>query len=326
MLRYGGANGSKGRLQNARYLKGGREIDIIPFDKIINYMRITRSTIQHLRLPFSLFLMPIFLFAWAQVGAPHAYNAWAAFVVLHVFIYPASNGYNSYFDRDEGSIGGLEHPPSVTPDLYAVALLWDGIGIVLAATISPAFAVMVTVYGLVSKAYSHPWIRLKKYPIASWLTVGLFQGGFTYLMSVSALLGLGWQAWLAPQHLWPAALATVLLLASYPMTQVYQHEEDAARGDRTISRLCGIRGTFHLTGALFALALGGFYVYFTATAQLHRLGQLALFLGPVMGYFGYWYFRVVGDARCADFRHAMRFNALSALSLIAYFVYWWATR
>lgn len=289
-------------------------------------MRITRSTIQHLRLPFSLFLMPIFLFALAQVGAARGYNAWVAFVVLHVFIYPASNGYNSYFDRDEGSIGGLEHPPSVTPDLYYVALLWDAIGIVLAWTILPAFAGMVAVYGAVSKAYSHPWVRLKKYPIASWLTVGVFQGGFTYLMSVSALRGEGWAMWSQPAHLWPAALATVLLLASYPMTQVYQHEEDAARGDRTISRWCGLRGTFHLSAGLFVVALAGFYVYFDAVEAMSRFWQLGVFLAPVLAFFVYWYARVVRDARHADFGHAMRFNAVSAFCLIAYFAYWAATR
>lgn len=266
--------------------------------------------------------MPIFLFALAQVGAVQGYNAWAAFVVLHVFIYPASNGYNSYFDRDEGSIGGLKQPPKVTPDLYAVSLLWDALGIGLAWKVAPAFAVMVLLYGLVSKAYSHPWVRLKKYPVISWLTVGVFQGGFTYLMSVSALQGGGWALWLQAEHLEPAALATVLLLASYPMTQVYQHEEDAARGDRTISLVCGIRGTFHLSAGLFLVALVGFYRYFMALEQWNRFWQLGAFLAPVFLFFVYWYAQVFRDERYADFWHAMRFNAVSALMLIAYFAFW----
>ena len=41
-----------------------------------------------------------------------------------------------------------------------------------------------------------------------------------------------------------ALVSTLFLCGSYPLTQVYQHEEDARRGDRTLSLRLGIRGTF----------------------------------------------------------------------------------
>lgn len=51
--------------------------------------------------------------------------------ILHVLIYPASNAYNSYFDKDEGSIGGLKNPPKVDKKLWQVANVFDVLGILL---------------------------------------------------------------------------------------------------------------------------------------------------------------------------------------------------
>jgi len=266
--------------------------------------------------------MPIFLFALATAEIVNVYNAIIAFVVLHIFIYPASNGYNSYFDKDEGSIGGLKHPPKVTKDLYWTALLFDIIGILLAILVNIWFALMVFIYGMISKAYSHPKIRLKKYPIISWLTVGLFQGTFTYLMSISALTDGGFEIWLQPSVYIPAGLSTLLLMGSYPMTQIYQHEEDRERGDITISLLAGIKGTFYTTAIMFAVSMVGFYFYYEAYQSWNEFLLLLIFLLPVFGYFNYWFLEVRKDEKNANFEHTMRFNLLSSTCLIAYFLLW----
>ncbi len=60
----------------------------------------------------------------------------------------------------------------------------------------------------------------------------------------------------------PAALSSLWLMAAYPMTQIYQHEEDARRGDLTLSRLLGIQGTFIFTATAFLLVNAGFFLYF----------------------------------------------------------------
>ena len=69
-----------------------------------------KSTIQLLRFPFSFFLLPVYLFALSQVPSPHWGHALLIFFILHLLVYPASNGYNSYMDRDESSIGGIKQP------------------------------------------------------------------------------------------------------------------------------------------------------------------------------------------------------------------------
>src|SRR5262245_30987109 len=130
----------------------------------------SRSTWKHLRIPFSYYLLPVYLFSLSASPNLNQPRLIWVFIIIHLFLYPASNGYNSYFDKDEKSIGGLKNPLPVTKGLYYLSLIFDLIAIVLAfVKISLTFALFVLVYGLISKAYSHPAIRLKKYPIGGWL-------------------------------------------------------------------------------------------------------------------------------------------------------------
>ena len=126
----------------------------------------TSSSWLHLRIPFSYFLLPVFLFSLAVSPNISSGPVLWTFIIIHFFLYPASNGFNSYFDKDEKSIGGLKHPPPVNKGLYYLSLLFDAIAIVLGVIIiNIPFAILLFIYGLVSKAYSHPQIRLKKLPI-----------------------------------------------------------------------------------------------------------------------------------------------------------------
>ncbi|HSN07699.1 MAG TPA: hypothetical protein VLS85_01615, partial [Hanamia sp.] len=68
-----------------------------------------QSTLQLLRFHFSFFLMPVYWFAVSQVNNINWMNALLVFVILHLLVYPASNGYNSYMDRDTTPVGGLKN-------------------------------------------------------------------------------------------------------------------------------------------------------------------------------------------------------------------------
>ena len=282
---------------------------------------ITRSTWLHLRFPFSFFLLPIFLFGLCVTPDINVQAAISMCFILHFLLYPASNGYNSYFDKDQQSIGGLKNPPQVSRELYWVSLALDLGAIIWGAFIHWQVAWMLLVYGLVSKAYSHPGIRLKKYPYLGWGVAGLFQGAFTLLMVVLAVHpenNLGWHP-----KVWGAALlSTLLLWGSFPMTQVYQHQEDARRGDVTISRKLGIRGTFLFTMVVFLLANVAFVYYFLTFESLQLVIWFILAMLPIMGYFLYWMFQVWKDPAKADFAHTMRLNFISSFFLNLFFGLW----
>ncbi|WPP48149.1 UbiA family prenyltransferase [Catalinimonas niigatensis] len=281
---------------------------------------LTKSTLLHLRVPFSFFLLPIFLFA-LSIDLPESWlRTSLVFFILHFLLYPASNGYNSYFDKDEGSIGGLEKPPPVDKELYWVALLLDSLAIILGLLINWQFAVMLFIYGLVSKAYSHPATRLKKYAIGSWLVAGFFQGCFTWLMAYMGIHDLSVLNVLERPLLLPAFLSSLMLWGSYPMTQVYQHQEDAQRGDITLSYKLGILGTFHFTSLVFAFSAVGYFLYYQHFfSSWHGIVYIA-FLLPILFYFFYWYWQVRRNETKVDFKSTMRLNMISGLSLNLFFI------
>ncbi|WP_421874178.1 UbiA family prenyltransferase [Marinoscillum sp.] len=278
-----------------------------------------KSTIVHLRFPFSFFLLPVFLFAAACLPETDWLKLALIFVLLHFFLYPASNGYNSYYDKDEGSIGGVKVPPKVTKELYYVSWVMDVIAIVIGLVLSWQFAAMMLVYGLVSKAYSHPSIRLKKRPIIGWLTAGVFQGYFTFMM---VCVGMGYQSLLfSPMLQWAGLLSTLLLFGSYPMTQVYQHEEDARRGDITLSLILGVLDTFHFTAVCFSISMALFYWFFTTYFSFTMALLFLVSLSPVLIYFGYWYLQVRRSQEQANFENTMRLNLVSSACLNAFFTW-----
>ncbi len=280
---------------------------------------IKKSTLLHLRIPFSYFLLPIFLFAVVVYPWKDMAEVVWIFVILHFFIYPASNGYNSYFDKDKSSIGGLKRPPSVEVQLYWVSLLFDLVGILAGWYLSWEFAIMLIIYGLVSKAYSHPSIRLKKMPYIGWLAAGIFQGYFTMCMVYVGLNEWSAEMW-TPEIQFPALLSSILLFGSYPMTQVYQHEEDAERGDQTISLKLGIMGTFHFTLLAFTVAIAGFVMYFTSYYHWMTALSFLLILSPTLIYFLVWYAEVRKDHTKADYSHTMKLNMISATCFIVFFL------
>jgi 4-hydroxybenzoate polyprenyltransferase len=279
-----------------------------------------RRALLLLRIPFSLYLMPVFWFGLSALpGLWGAGRAAAVFVVLHLLAYPASNGYNSYYDKDEGSIGGLKAPPKVTPELLHLVWLFDALALLGALLVSPVFAGLLLIYLLVSKAYSYDGIRLKKHPLLSTLVVVVFQGAFTFLMTQVGV-GATLAQLLEPTNLLLALVSTLFLCGSYPLTQVYQHREDARRGDRTLSLRLGIRGTFVfaavglLAGAV-TLALA-YWLRQDARAILIFL----LATGPVVALFGRWTWQVWHNPAAASFEHTMRMNQVSSLCLSAAFI------
>ena len=279
-----------------------------------------KKALPLLRIPFSVYLMPVFWFGLSALHGPWSGGrAVGVFVVLHLLAYPASNGYNSYYDRDEGSIGGLKAPPKVTPELLHLVWLFDALAVAGAALLSWPFAALVVVYLLVSKAYSYEGIRLKKYPLLSTLVVVVFQGGFTLLMTQVGVGATPTQLF-EKTNLLLALVSTLFLCGSYPLTQVYQHAEDARRGDRTLSLRLGIRGTFIFAAVGLLAGAGTLGLAYWLRQEMRPLLVFVVATGPVVALFGRWAWAVWHDETAADFEHTMRMNQVSSLCLSAAFI------
>jgi 1,4-dihydroxy-2-naphthoate octaprenyltransferase len=274
------------------------------------------STLQLLRFHFSLFLLPVFLFALSQLPEVDWFNAAWLFFILHVLVYPSSNGYNSYMDRDETPIGGLARPQQPTRQLFYVSVLMDAVAVLAAVLISWITALGILFYIIASRAYSYRGIRLKQYPVLGFLTVFLFQGALVFFITYH---GCHPQQPLAVPLL-PTVIASLLIGALYPLTQIYQHEEDKRDGVTTISYLLGKRGTFLFSMALFAVATLLFFLHFRSHGQLNHFYLYLLILLPVVLFFLYWMRIVWQDEGAASFSNSLKMNAVSTFCTTAFFI------
>jgi 1,4-dihydroxy-2-naphthoate octaprenyltransferase len=252
--------------------------------------------------------MPVFWFSLSFVEEMDVLRAIATFIILHFLVYPASNGYNSYMDRDETSIGGIEKPLQPTRQLYYMTVAMDAVAVCLSFAINFWFGVSVGCYILCSRLYSYRGIRLKKYPLIGYLIVILNQGTLTFFMVYTAV-----QSDFSLNAPWEGLTAAAFLIGGfYPITQIYQHESDRRDGVTTISMLLGKRGTFVFCASMYAAALGILYYYYYQQNRTQSFLVLQIFFLPVLVYFFRWFLKVVRDERLADFKHTMQINWLAS--------------
>lgn len=267
------------------------------------------STIQLLRFHFSFFLLPVYLFALSQVEQIDLLDTLIVFILLHLIVYPASNGYNSYMDMDETPIGGLEKPPQPTKQLFHITVIMDTVAVLIGLKISWTFSVGLLLYILASHAYSFRGIRLKKYPIAGYLTVVLFQGAVTFFLVYHGC-SLNKTFDVPPELMTSASL---LIGGFYPLTQIYQHEADQQDGVLTISALLGYKGTFIFTALVYTAAMVLIGWYFSVNGQNKEIVILATAMSPVLVYFFIWALKVWNDTKYADFKHTMKMNTIASV-------------
>ena len=192
--------------------------------------------------------------------------AWLAWVVC---LNGGTLAFNSAYDRDVEDIAYLRRPPPPPLWLAPAAVGWmvlgGGLGWFL---VNPAFGALVAVCLLLSILYSHPRSRWKARPGLD-LAVNVL--GYGCGTTLAGLLAGEAATAAADIVLSPPAGATVLganlpaaawwiivgfglLFGSfYPLTQIYQLEDDRRRGDQTLSTALGPRRALGLA-ALLGLA------------------------------------------------------------------------
>lgn len=279
-------------------------------------MLLKKSTLQLLRFPFSFFLMPVFWFALSFTPNIHWPHAIIVCLLLHLLLYPASNGYNSYMDRDKESIGGIEKPMEPSYELYLTSLFMDLTAILLAFLVSIKLGLGFICYILFSRLYSWRKIRLKQYPIIGYLTVILNQGGLVFYLVMQAC-----SKDLAPPIPLDLLIASSLLIGGfYPITQIYQHKQDQEDAVKTISILLGKIGTFLFCLTLYLLAFGILFWHFRQQGHLNQFYLLQLFFLPVVIYFLYWFYKVWKNPDEAGFKQTMLMNWLASSCTNAAFI------
>ncbi|HEY5571433.1 MAG TPA: UbiA family prenyltransferase [Anaerolineales bacterium] len=268
------------------------------------------NLIIHMRLHFQLLLAPIFLWGYFLTGATPQGDFWIGFIAFHIFLYSGMTAFNSYYDRDRGPVGGLSKPPPVTRALLPFSIVIQILGAILAAQVNLFFFVIYAIIFLLGVAYSHPKIRLKKRPIVGLVTVGVGQG-------VLASLG-GWvcgQPDLAGFEFldWMGILAvTLVTVGFYPITQIYQIEEDGSRGDLTFAAWAGPGKTF-----IFGITVQFLAAFLLIYLILQLMGVVetilvAIFYSGLLVYTAYWGKNYRRADVLNNFRRVMMINSATS--------------
>jgi 4-hydroxybenzoate polyprenyltransferase len=275
-----------------------------------------RILLIHLRLHFQLLLAPIFLWGFLLAGGKPSTRFLFAFVALHLFLYGGTTAFNSYYDQDQGPVGGLEHPPPVTQALLPFSLIMQGIGLLLAMFVNLPFVIIYLLTFLVAAAYSHPMMRLKRYPWTSLLVVAIGQGGVIALAGwltarpdVRELSSLAW---------WGVLASTLTIGGIYPVTQIYQIEEDLARGDITFAAWVGPQRALWFAVTLQAL---GATLMVSLIYQMYGVAQsilVAFVYGGALLFLLQWSYTFDATAIIANYRRVMRITFITSLGFMGF--------
>src|SRR5699024_4869824 len=195
------------------------------------------------------------------------------FFNVHVLLFGGATAYNSFWDRDEGPVGGLKHPPEMAQWMWFASVFIQVAGLLLTVPMGAFFTGFYMLSIVLFWLYSSPWTRWKGQPLKSLFAIGISTGGNAVLMGyIAAGFGrLHPSIWIA------AAGVTFILLSLYPVSQHYQREEDRRRGDRTFAVSYGKDAVMRFFEASFTLGL-----LLTALA----VGLRHLVLGAAFGIVG----------------------------------------
>ena len=281
-----------------------------------------KSIIQHLRFPFSFLLMPAFWFSfyWVDFSTFKPFVLGLLFFIIHFLVYPASNAYNSTQDRDEGSVGLIKNPLPIHSKLLFVTYVFDLLAVILALLINVQTAILITIYIIASRLYSYRKIRLKQYPIIGFLTVFICQGALLFFIVQSAFNPNVWLSAGFSFYLLPAIITSLFIGSMYPLSQIYQHEQDQRDGVNTISAMLGYRNTFLFAGVQFLLASVLISYLFLKDANWSALSIYGICQLPIILFFLYWFYKVIHNKAEANYTNTMRMNVISALCMNLCFI------
>jgi 4-hydroxybenzoate polyprenyltransferase len=180
---------------------------------------------------------------------------------------------NSVFDKDEGDIGYLRAPPPPPRHLLAFSVTLLAVGQLAAFALPVGFRLAYAICFLLSVLYSVPPFRFKAVAGVDWV---INMWGFGTLTPYAA-----WAATGRPLDVGHALIVLAfcpLFAGLYPLTQLYQFDEDQRRGDRTLALILGM--PLSLTVALWCVLIA--FLLFAAAAVALEVGSWMLLLVPAL--------------------------------------------
>lgn len=270
--------------------------------------------VVHLRWHYQLFILSGgFLLGGFMSASMNSGEFLFQFVNVHLLLFGGATAYNSYWDRDTGPVGGLKNPPPMKPWMHPASLILQAVGWMLAWTSGLLFSVIYLVSAFFFWLYSTPLARWKGKPVKSLFAIGISTGTNSFLMGYLAA-GNHTFGWVEVMAAFGVAL---MMLSLYPISQIYQREEDAARGDRTFAVVYGARAVIHFFLAGFGI---GLLLVFAALYVFHPL--IATIFGAIGLLTATWIWKRLKSFSVSqnDYHHVMQLKYGTSLAFVLFLI------
>jgi 4-hydroxybenzoate polyprenyltransferase len=251
--------------------------------KYRSFIRQILHFIIHLRWHYQIFILSGGFWLGGYISGTIDWHEFLLqFANVHLLLFGGATAYNSYWDKDKGPIGGLKHPPPMQRWMRHVSLILQFIGLIIASQAGWLFMIFYALSILFFWLYSTPHFRWKSKPVGSLFAIGISTGTNSVLLGYLAAGNntLDTLAWLA-------AFGTALIILSlYPVSQLFQMDEDYLRGDQTFAIKYGYKGVirfFRISFSLGILLTGGALAW-----KQWQLTVIFIVLGLVSGCWIYW--------------------------------------
>lgn len=270
--------------------------------------------VVHLRIPYQVFLLSGgYLLGGLYATSLDLETFAIQFLVVHVLLNGGVTAYNSYWDDDDGPIGGVEHPPKMSRWMHHASIALQLVGLALVVRLGAAYIAMYVTTMVLSVCYSRKGPRFKGHPILSLFAVGVGTGISTFVMGAIAA-GYGTPD---PKLLVGSTGVALLLTSLYPVSQIFQIEEDRAAGDTSFAVAYGLAGVRRWFFVAYPLGLATV----TATLYAARGGVAFVFLaaGLVGGVLDTRQLLKL-EGRREEYRAVMRLKYVASLSFVLFLI------
>lgn len=268
--------------------------------------------IMHLRLHYQFFILSGgYLLSSLFIENLNWNQFWLQFLNVHILLFGGATAYNSYWDKDEGPIGGLKSPPKMTRWMWLTSLSMQIAGLGWALNINANYVIVYMVSLILFWLYSTPLARWKGKPLLSLLAIGISTGTNSFLMGYIA----GSNLPLSFNEGITAFGVACIILSLYPVSQLFQFEEDRSRGDITFAIKYGLKGVRWLYVLLFPIGvlIISWLLYLTKS----WMGMLFFFASlPAFIYISVVLWRLEGKRH--EYTKVMRIKFLASLSFVLF--------
>jgi 4-hydroxybenzoate polyprenyltransferase len=267
----------------------------------------------HLRLHYQFFILSGgFLLGGVLTPTPDYSTFLLQFLNVHVLLFGGATAFNSCWDKDEGPIGGLKNPPKMNKWMRDASMLMQFAGLIWALTVGWVFAMVYLISMILFWLYSTPLARWKGDPYLSLIAIGFSTGTSSVLLGALAA-----GSELSGTILIAAIGVTLLILSLYPVSQIFQIDEDRKRGDRTFASRYGRKGVIRFFIGMF---MPGAALISLSLMKLYFMTGILFLVLSLISWIVLWRLITKLTEEKSDYSRVMFLKFIASLSYVLFLI------